>query len=173
MIKKKPIINEAIPAGDLHVIHQDGHSLGILSKQVALRLARESNLDLIIVDSNQKTPPIAKIADWGKYSYQKKKKQQQNRQAQLSKTAGLKQMRFNVKIGNNDLSVKLRKVGKFLEEGNKVKLTIFLRGREMQHKDLALALAQDIINRLADDGVVEQTPRFSGRQINMIIRKKV
>ena len=156
----------------MHVIHQDGHSLGILPKHAALRLARESDLDLIVVDSNKKSPPVAKIADWGKYNYQKQKKQQQNRQAQLSRSAGLKQMRFNVKIGVNDLNVKLRKVKKFLAEGNKVKLTIFLRGREMQHKDLALELAQDIIHRLREDGLVEQKPRFSGRQVNMIVRKK-
>ena len=144
-----------------------------MSKQAALKLAQESDLDLIVVDSKKTQPPIAKIADWGKYNYEKKKRQHQNRQASLSKAAAFKQMRFNVKIGDNDLAVKLRKVSKFLEEGCKVRLTIMLRGREMQHQDLALELADKIINELAELGQVEQKPRLSGRQVNMIVRSKV
>lgn len=82
-------------------------------------------------------------------------------------------MRFNVKIDGNDLDVKLRKVNKFLEEGHKVRIAIFLRGREMQHKDLAFQLAEDIIDKLQETGMLEQAPKFSGRQVNMLFRSKV
>ena len=139
--------------------------MGVLPKDEALRAARDADLDLVVVNAKSE-PPIAKIIDWGKYSYQKKKKQQQNRQSKN----GLKQMRFNMKIGEYDMDVKLRKVHQFLEEGSKVKLTIVLKGREMEHKDLAFELAQKIIGKLEAVGVVEQTPKLSGRQINMIIR---
>ena len=106
-----------------------------MPKEEALRLARQANLDLVVVSPGS-APPTAKIIDWGKYNYQKKKKQQQAHQAQLAKGGGFKQMRFGMKIGDYDLDTKLRKVAKFLEEGCKVKLTIILRGREMEHKKL-------------------------------------
>lgn len=143
--------------------------MGILSKNEALEAARRDNLDLVLVAANSE-PPTAKIIDWGKYNYQKKKKRQQNRQAHLSKIGNFKQMRFGMKISDYDLEVKLRKVNKFLEEGCKVRLTIVLRGREMEHKDLAFEMAEGIINKLENVGTVEQKPRLGGRQISMIIR---
>ena len=149
----------------MRVIGEDGQLLGVLPKDEALRAAQAADLDLVVVNAKAE-PPIAKIIDWGKYSYQKKKKQQQNRQSKST----LKQMRFNMKIGEGDMGVKLRKVHQFLEEGSKVKLTIVLRGREMEHKDLAFELAQKIIGKLEAVGVVEQPPKLNGRQINMIIR---
>lgn len=134
-----------------------------------MRLAREANLDLVIVAAKS-NPPIAKIIDWGKYNYQRKKKQQQVRQSNLNKSGNLKQMRFGMKIGTYDLDVKLRKVSKFLEEGCKVKLIIILRGREMEHKDLAFELANKIINKLESVGTVEQRPQLNGRQVHMLVR---
>ena len=149
----------------MRVIGKDGQSLGILSRDEALRVAQASDLDLVMVNLKAE-PPVVKIVDWGKYNYQKKKRQQQNRQSRHV----LKQMRLNVKIGEYDLDVKLRKIYKFLEEGNKVKLTIVLKGREMEHKDLAFELAQKIIQKLADVGITEQAPKLNGRQINILIR---
>ena len=151
------------------MIAENGDSLGVLSKGEALRVAREADLDLVMIATSS-SPPIAKIIDWGKYSYQKKKKQQQARQAHLSKSGNFKQMRFGMKIGDSDLDIKLRKVHKFLEEGCKVRLTIILKGREMEHKDLAFELAEKIVGRLEDVGKIENRPRLSGRQVNMIIR---
>lgn len=142
-----------------------------MSKEAALELARQANLDLVVV-SNTSTPPTAKIVDWGKYNYQRKKKQQQAQQAQIGKSGGFKQMRFGMKISDYDMDVKLRKVSKFLEEGCKVKLTIILRGREMEHKDLAFELANKIVEKLKDFGMIEQKPLLSGRQVNMIVRSK-
>ena len=143
--------------------------MGIMSKEEALKVARQDDLDLVLI-ATKSEPPTAKVVDWGKYNYQRKKKQQQIRQTHLSKVGNLKQMRFGMKISDYDLDVKLRKVDKFLEEGCKVRLTIILRGREMEHKDLAFELAEKIINKLEDAGSVEQKPQINGRQINMIIR---
>ena len=168
-INRGPSINEAIAADKLRVINEDGDLLGILSKTEALQAARKDDLDLVLVAANSE-PPTAKIIDWGKYNYQRKKKQQQIRQAHLNKAGDFKQMRFGMKISDYDLDVKLRKVSKFLEEGCKVRLTIVLRGREMEHKDLAFKMAEGIISKLEDVGVIEQQPRLGGRQVSMIIR---
>lgn len=168
-INRKTGINEAINARTLRVITENGSLLGVMSKEEALKTAKQNSLDLVLVAANSE-PPTARIVDWGKYSYQKKKKQQQIRQANLSKSSNLKQMRFGMKIGDYDLEIKLRKVSKFLEEGCKVRLAIMLRGREMEHKDLAFAMAEKIISKLEGLGVVEQKPQLSGRQISMIIR---
>ena len=153
----------------MRVIGEDGRSLGIMRKDQALRLAREAGLDLIVVADNMK-PPTAKLADWGKYNYHKKKKRQQARQGKSHRSVGLKQMRFGVKIGVADRDVKLRKVKQFLDEGHKVRFTIMLKGREMQHKDLAFEMANQIIEQLAEHGSVEQAPRMAGRQISVILK---
>lgn len=153
----------------MRVIKEDGDLLGVMSKEEALKIARQDDLDLVLIATNS-DPPTAKITDWGKYNYQRKKKQQQIRQTNLNKTGSFKQMRFGMKISNYDMDVKLRKVSKFLEEGCKVRLTIILRGREMEHKDLAFELASKITSRLEDIGTPEQKPQLNGRQINMIIR---
>ena len=153
----------------MRVIGEDGAPLGVLSKEEALQASRQANLDLVLVAAKS-DPPTAKIIDWGKYNYQRKKKQQQARQTYVNKTGNLKQMRFGMKIGDYDLDVKLRKVNKFLEAGCKVKLTIVLRGREMEHKDLAFELANKIVGKLENIGTIEQSPQLNGRQINMIIR---
>ena len=153
----------------MRVIGDDGRPLGVLSKDEALKLAREANLDLVLV-STKSNPPTAKIVDWGQYNYQKKKQQQQVRQANSNKAGDLKQMRFSIKIGESDMNIKLRKVSKFLEEGHKVRLAVILKGREMEHKDLAFELARKLIAKLESIGVVEQNPQFSGRQVSMIMR---
>ena len=153
----------------MRVIGEDNAPLGILSKREALELSQKEGLDLVIVTKNAQ-PPIAKIVDWGKYNYDKKKKQQQIKRTQLQKKkTGLKGMKFGIKIGDYDLNIKLRKVKGFLEEGCKVRITIILRGREMEHKDQAFDLAQKIIGLLGDV-VVEQQPRIAGYRINFTVR---
>ena len=156
-------------ARELRIIGEAGQSLGIVSREEALKMAKEANSDLVIV-SDRSAPPVAKILDWGKYSYQTKKKQQKNALVSASKSAGVKQMRFSIKIGEYDLDVKLRKVSKFLEEGHKVKITVILKGREMEHKDLAFELAQKIVTKLQDVAVVEQEPKINNRQVNLLVR---
>ncbi len=140
-----------------------------MSREDALKEAEKANLDIVEI-SPQANPPVAKIIDWGKYQYQKMKEQQQNRKR--SKANDLKQMRLGLKIGAHDLEIKLRKIRKFLEEGHKVKIVLFFRGREMAHKDLGFELAQKIIAELEEEAIVEQKPQLAGRNLSIVIRSK-
>jgi len=140
-----------------------------LSRQNALQEAEKAGLDLVEI-SPQANPPVAKIIDWGKYQYQKMKEQQQNRKR--SKANDLKQMRLGLKIGAHDLEIKLRKIKGFLEEGHKVKIVLFFRGREMAHKELGFELAQKIITELEEESIVEQKPQLAGRNLSIVVRSK-
>jgi len=140
----------------------------VLSRQEALDIARERELDLVEI-SPDANPPVVKVVDWGKYNYQKTKQQQLNRKT--SKTLEMKQMRFGLKIGDHDLDIKMGKVRKFLEIGHKVKITIFYRGRELAHREIGFKLADRVINDIFGDAiVVDQQPQFAGKQLNFVIR---
>ncbi len=160
-------LNGEIRAPQLRVLDQDGKQLGILSKSEALRAAEDQGLDLVEISADA-NPPVAKIVDWGKYNYQRTKQLQKNKRS--AKTLEVKQMRFGLKISEHDLGVKLRKVTDFLENGHKVKLTIFYRGRELAHKELGFKLAEKVISDFGDTIVVDQTPQFAGKQLNFVIR---
>lgn len=135
----------------------------------ALRQAEQAGLDLVEISPNA-DPPVVKIVDWGKYQYQKMKEQQKNKKK--AKSAELKQMRLGLKIGVNDLEIKLRKIRKFLEDGHKVKILIFFRGREMAHKELGFELMDRIIAQLEENAVVEQKPQMAGRNLSIVVRSK-
>lgn len=141
--------------------------MGILSRQEALSLAREQELDLVEISPGA-DPPVAKIVDWGKYNYQRTKQLQKSKRN--AKVAELKQMRFGLKISDHDLGVKLNKVNGFLESGHKVKITIFYRGRELAHKDLGFKLAERVIEGYNDEIVVDQQPQLAGKQLSFVIR---
>lgn len=130
-------------------------------------MASDQGLDLVEI-SPDANPPVAKIVDWGKYNYQRTKQLQKNRRN--AKTLEVKQMRFGLKIGEHDLDVKLSKVTKFLENGHKVKLVIFYRGRELAHKDIGFVLADKVIEKLGELIVVEQPPQLSGKQLIFVVR---
>lgn len=156
-----------IRAPQLRVISDDGRQLGVLSRQEALNAAQEAGLDLVEI-SPSANPPVAKIVDWGKYNYQRTKQLQKNKRN--TKVSELKQMRLGLKIGEHDLQVKLNKVNKFLEDGHKVKFTIFYRGREMAHKDLGFKLADKIIEDYGETVHVDQAPQLTGKQLSFVIR---
>lgn len=139
----------------------------MVSRSEALRLAQEAELDLVEISPGAK-PPVAKIVDWGKFNYQRTKQQQKNKKG--TKVQDLKQMRMGLKIGDHDLEVKLRKVTGFLEDGHKVKMTLFFRGRELAHKDLGFQLADRIIESFGDTIAVDQSPQMTGKQIIFVIR---
>ena len=162
-------INEAIRAKELRVIGSSGEQLGILPRDEALKLAEQAGVDLVEISPNA-DPPVAKIIDWGKFQYQKMKEQQKNRRS--SKQAELKQMRFGLKIGSGDLDIKLRKIREFLADGNKVRIQIFYRGREMAHKELGYDLINKIVTLLENDAVVEQQPQMAGRNLSITVRSK-
>lgn len=124
-------------------------------------------MDLVEVSPEAK-PPVAKIVDWGKYNYQRTKQLQKNRRN--ARVVEMKQMRVGLKIGDNDLAVKLRKVSGFLEAGHKVKIAVIYRGRELAHKELGYKLAERIQTELGDHIAVDQEPVFAGRQLSFVIR---
>lgn len=140
-----------------------------MSLQEALKVAEESGVDLVEISPNA-DPPVAKVIDWGKFQYQKMKEQQKNRRS--SKVSELKQMRFGLKIGSGDLDIKLRKIRSFLQEGHKVRIQIFYRGREMAHKELGFDMIEKIISLLEDDAILEQKPQMAGRNLSVVIRSK-
>lgn len=140
-----------------------------MSRQEALKVAEEAGVDLVEISPNA-DPPVAKVVDWGKFQYQKMKEQQKNRKS--NKANELKQMRFGLKIGANDLEIKLRKIRDFLAEGHKVKILIFYRGREMAHKELGYELIDRVILQLEDVAILEQKPQMAGRNLSIVVRSK-
>lgn len=139
----------------------------MVSRAEALKLAADAELDLVEISPNA-NPPVAKVVNWGKFNYQRTKQQQKNKKA--VKAHDIKQMRMGLKIGEHDLEVKLRKVTGFLENGHKVKMTLFFRGRELAHKDIGFQLADKIINQFGDTIAVDQAPQMTGKQIIFVIR---
>ena len=140
-----------------------------MSRQEALKIAEEAGVYLVEISPNA-DPPVAKVVDWGKFQYQKMKEQQKNRRS--NKATELKQMRFGLKIGANDLEIKLRKIRGFLSEGHKVKILIFFRGREMAHKELGYVLIDKVMAQLEEDAILEQKPVMAGRNLSIVIRSK-
>lgn len=151
----------------MRVIDDDGKQLGILSKQEALAIARERELDLVEISPNA-DPPVCKIVDWGKYNYQRTKQLQKNRKT--AKSLELKQIRFGLKISPHDLSIKMNHATKFLDAGHKVKVTLMYRGREQAHREIGFQIAQRVIEDLGDAIVVDQQPQLAGRQLSFVIR---
>ena len=138
-----------------------------MTRQEALQAARDAELDLVEISPGAK-PPVAKIINWGKYNYQKTKQLQKSKKN--AKTSELKQMRFGLKISEHDMSVKLKKVSSFLEDGSKVRISVIFRGRELAHKEIGFALMDKIISTLGESAAVDQTPQFAGRQISAVVR---
>lgn len=151
------------------MIGEDGRQLGVLNRNEALLAADQAGLDLVEV-SPEADPPVARIIDWGKYNYQRTKQLQKSRKN--ARAVEMKQMRVGLKIGDNDLAVKLRKVSGFLEAGHKVKIAVIYRGRELAHKDLGFKLADRIVSELGEDISVDQEPQFAGRQLSFVVRSK-
>ena len=139
----------------------------MLSREEALSAARLAELDLVEI-SPDASPPVAKIIDWGKYNYQKTKQLQKNKRS--AKSFDVKQMRFGLKISDNDLEVKRRKITEFLEAGHKVKIMVVYRGRELAHKEIGFKLADRIIESFGEAISVDQQPQFAGKQLGFVIR---
>ena len=135
----------------------------------ALELAQEAGVDLVEI-SPDADPPVVKIIDWGKYQYQKMKEPNKNRKK--SKANELKQMRLGLKIGANDLDIKIRKIKKFLEDGYRVKIMIVFKGREMAHKEIGNELMDKVLELLGDEIAIDQAPQLAGRNLNISIRRK-
>ena len=164
-------INSDIRYPEVRVIGASGEQLGIMSSKEALSLAQKQGVDLVEIAANA-NPPVVKIIDWGKYQYQQMKEQARQRKKAREKQSELKQMKIGLKISDNDLNIKLRKIKKFLADGDRVKIMIVFRGREMAHKELGNDLLGKVLSQLSEDAVVEGKPQFSGRNLSVGIRKK-
>lgn len=138
-----------------------------MSRSEALRAAQDAGLDLVEVSPDAK-PPVCKIVDFGKYNYQREKQLQKNRRNVRAQE--VKQMRFGLKIGDNDMAVKLRKVQGFLDDGDKVKIAVVFRGRENAHRELGFKLADKIIQSFNGTIAVDSQPQLNGKQLIFMIR---
>ena len=140
-----------------------------MSRREAQLQAREAGLDLVEISPNA-NPPVVKIIDWGKYQYQKMK--EQSRAKKNAKSSELKQIRLGLKIGENDLNIKVRKTLELLEGGDRVKIMIIFRGREMAHKEIGTDLMNRIIEKLGDQVVIDGKSQMSGRNLTFMVRHK-
>lgn len=142
-----------------------------MSSREAQLLAKDQGVDLVEISANA-NPPVVKIIDWGKYQYQKMKEEAKNRKKAREKQSELKQMKIGLKISDNDLNIKIRKIKEFLDDGDRVKILIIFRGREMAHKEIGQELLDKILETLKDDAIVEGKAQFNGRNLSVGIRKK-
>lgn len=142
-----------------------------MSSREAQILAREKGVDLVEIAANA-NPPVVKIIDWGKYQYQKMKEQAKNRKKAREKQSELKQMKIGLKISENDLNIKVRKINEFLRNGDHVKIIIVFRGREMAHKELGKELLDKVLSMLEEGTIAEGKPNFAGRNLSVGVRKK-
>jgi translation initiation factor IF-3 len=168
-VKDVTNINERVRAREVRLIDDDGSMLGIMPTYDALRIAREKELDLVEV-SPKAAPPVCRIMDYGKYKYQVAKKAAEAKKKQT--IIQVKEMKLGLKIEAHDLQFKLKHLRGFLEEGNKVKIIVMFRGREVLHRDKGEQLASKVIAALKEVGDVEQTPKFDGRNIIIIFAPK-
>ena len=142
-----------------------------MSSREAQFLARKEGVDLVEIAS-MANPPVVKIIDWGKYHYQKMKEEAKNRKKAREKQSELKQMKIGLKISDNDLNIKVRKIRGFLEDGDHVKIMVVFRGREMAHKEIGQQLLDKVLVLLQEEAIVEGKPQFNGRNLSVGIRKK-
>lgn len=142
-----------------------------MSSREAQLLARDAGVDLVEITAAA-NPPVVKIIDWGKYQYQKMKEEAKNRKKAREKQSELKTMKIGLKISDNDLNIKVRKIRGFLEDGDKVKIMIIFRGREMAHRELGQELLNKVIAQLEDIAIVEGKASQAGRNLSVGIRKK-
>ena len=159
-------MNSEIRDREIRVISSTGEMLGVMSPREALRLAEEENLDLVKI-SPTAVPPVCKIMDWGRYKFEQAKKEKENRKNQ--KIVELKEVQLSMTIDVGDLNVKAKQARKFLEAGNKVKVTIRLRGRQMAHAQLGKDVITNFAESLKDVGVVEKPINMEGRNLIEIL----
>ena len=163
------IINEQIRDKEVRLIGADGEQLGIMSAREAYKLAQEAELDLVKIAPGAK-PPVCKIIDYGKYRYELARKEKEARKKQ--KTVELKEVRLSPNIDTNDLNTKMNAARKFISKGNKVKVTLRFRGREMAHVQASKHILDDFAEALADIAVVEKAPKLEGRSMGMVLAEK-
>ncbi|KRS12205.1 translation initiation factor IF-3 [Roseovarius atlanticus] len=161
-----PRINEKIRVPEIRLIGADGENVGVVTPERAMGMAEEAGLDLVEISPNA-NPPVCKIMDYGKYKYEQQKRESEARKKQ--KVIEVKEVKFRPNTDTHDYDVKMRNVFRFLENGDKVKITLRFRGREMAHQDLGRELLQRVAEDIKEIGKVENMPKMEGRQMIMII----
>ena len=165
-ISKEALINEEIRDAEVRVIDENGTMLGVLPIEEALSIAEERNLDLVNVSPNA-NPPVCKILDYGKYRYEIQKREKDAKKRQ--KVTEVKEVRLSTFIEEHDIQVKAKNASKFLQEGNRVKVSLRLRGRERDYANHAIEVMNDFAEMLSDICIVDKKPKFEGRGINMFL----
>ena len=163
------MINEQIRDREVRVIGENGDQLGVMPVKEAQKLADEAGLDLVKIAPTAK-PPVCKIVDYGKYRYEQARKEKDAKKKQ--KTVELKEIRLSPNIDTNDLNTKMNAARKFLAKGDKVKITLRFRGREMAHMNASKHILDDFAEQLSDVAVVEKAPKVEGRSIGMVLAEK-
>ena len=163
------MINEQIRDKEVRLIGEDGEQLGIMSARDAYKKAQEAELDLVKIAPMAK-PPVCKIIDYGKYKYELTRKEKETKKKQ--KTVEIKEVRLSPNIDTNDLNTKVNNAKKFITKGNKVKVTLRFRGREMAHVQQSKHMLDDFAQLLADVAVVEKAAKLEGRNMSMVLTLK-
>ena len=163
------MINERIRDREVRLVSESGEQLGIMSSREALKLAREADLDLVKIAPNAK-PPVCKIIDYGKYRYELARKEKEAKKKQ--KTMEVKEVRLSPNIDTNDLNTKANQSRKFISKGDKVKVTLRFRGREMAHVNYSKQILDSFYERLEDIAVVDKNPKMEGRSMVMFLSQK-
>lgn len=159
-------INDRIEAREVRLVDQDGGMVGVVPLKEALLRAEDEGLDLVEISPNA-TPPVCKLLDYGKFKYEAQKKANAARKKQ--KVIEVKEIKMRPSIDQNDYGIKMKKVRSFLDEGDKVKVTMRFRGREMAHQHLAINILEKVREEMADLAKVEQFPKLEGRQMIMVM----
>lgn len=167
--KRRPRLNQQIRAPKVRVIDQDGKQIGVLTLSEALEKAREQGLDLIEV-APQTDPPVVRILDFKKYQFEKK--QQEKKSKKKTTTLEVKELRFGPNIGPNDLQIRIERAREFLGEGDKVKITIQFKGRQISHPEIGFDKIKKIVQALSDVARVEREPERKGRFIHTVLGPK-
>ncbi len=163
------MINEQIKDKEVRLIGQDGEQLGIMPAREALKRAQEADLDLVKIAPMAK-PPVCKIIDYGKYRYELVRKEKEAKKKQ--KTVEVKEIRLSPNIESNDLNTKINAAKKFISKGNKVKITLRFRGREMAHMQSSRHILDDFAEELSDIAMVEKAPKLEGRSMSIVLAEK-
>ena len=163
------MINEQIRDKEVRLIGENGEQLGIVSSKEALKMAEDAGLDLVKI-APKAEPPVCKIIDYGKYKYEMVRKEKEAKKKQ--KTVELKEIRLSPNIESNDLNTKINAARKFIAKGDKVKVTLRFRGREMAHMQQSKHIVDDFAEALSDIAVVEKAPKVEGRSIALVLAEK-
>ncbi len=163
------MINEQIRDKEVRVIGENGDQLGIMSAREALKLAQEAELDLVKIAPTAK-PPVCKIIDYGKYKYEMTRKEKEAKKKQ--KTVDVKEIRLSANIDSNDLNTKVNNAKKFIQKGDKVKVTLRFRGREMAHMATSKHILDDFADMMKDVASIEKPAKLEGRSISMVLTEK-